>query len=95
MSAENQLDLFGWGEQVAQPKKPKKKANKPKKKPKKVASEPKKFKLKLIEGEIAYQCPDCDEKPTIYDRIKPLTKCSQCGMYLEVIDEKIPMIGER
>lgn len=77
MTAEKQLDLFGWGDESQAP-----------------PQKPKKPKKKLKTGEVAYQCLDCDEKPTIYDRIKPMIKCSQCGMYLEVIDEKIPMIGE-
>lgn len=98
MAAENQLNLFDWvDESQAPPQKPKKVANKPKKianTSKKVANKPKKFTLKLAKGEVAYQCLDCDPKPTIYDRVKPMLKCSKCGMYLEVIDEKIPMIGE-
>lgn len=91
-----QLGLFPWAEKVmAQPEepKPKPKPKKPKVNPDEVKAKPKKVALKLIEGEVAYQCPDCDEKPTIYDRIKPKIKCGQCGFYLEVIDEKIPEIN--
>lgn len=84
MEAE-QLGLFSWAEKVmAQPEKPK-----PKPKPK----QSKKFALKLIQGEVAYQCLDCDEEPTIYDRVMPKATCPKCGFYLEVIDEKIPEIN--
>ena len=89
MGAEQQMDIFSWVEVgKAQPKKP----QKAKVKPAVVKPEPKKFTLKLKAGEVAYQCLECDEKPTVYDRIKPKIKCTKCGFYLEVIDEKIPQI---
>ena len=89
MAAEKQMDIFAWvNEGSAQPKKPKKTPEKPKVKP-----EPKKFTLKLKVGEVAYQCMECDKKPTIYDRVMPMAKCAKCGFYLEVIDEKIPQIN--
>lgn len=89
MEAEQQLDIFAWVDHgKAQPKKP----VKPKIQPVKVKTEPKKFTLKLKIGEIAYQCLECDPKPTVYDRIKPKATCQKCGVLLEVIDERIPKI---
>ena len=88
-----QLDLFPWAEKVkAQPQKPKEEPKKPKIKPKDTKSKPKpkKLALKLIEGEIAYQCLECDEEPTIYDRLIPKAACPKCNVLLEVIDERIP-----
>lgn len=76
MAAE-QLDIFGWvDEGKAQPEKP---VNRLKK-------------LKLKAGEVAYQCMECDDEPTIYDRIKPMAKCPICNVLLEVVEEKIPEI---
>jgi len=97
MAAE-QLDIFGWVDGgMAQPKKPESKPEKPKpapkpKKPVEPKLEPKKLKLKLKTGEVAYQCMECDDEPTIYDRIKPMAKCPICNVLLEVVDEKIPEI---
>lgn len=103
MTAE-QLDIFGWVDegkaQPEQPKiRPKKLKPKPKPKPKPKQEKPvetnpgpKKVKLKLKTGEVAYQCMECDDEPTIYDRIKPMAKCPICNVLLEVIEEKIPEI---
>lgn len=98
MAAE-QLDIFGWvDEGKAQPEKPVSRPKKlkpkpkPKPKPKQEKPEPKKLKLKLKAGEVAYQCMECDQEPTIYDRIKPMAKCPICNVLLEVVEEKIPEI---
>lgn len=102
MEAEQQLDIFAWVDHgKAQPEKPvkpkiqpvkaqPKKPTKPKPVPAKAPTRPKKFSLKLKIGEIAYQCLECDPKPTVYDRIKPKATCQKCGVLLEVIDERIP-----
>lgn len=92
MEAE-QLDLFPWPKQVSAKPEPVKKPKKPKEKAKEVKPKPKKLALKLIEGEVAYQCLECDEEPTIYDRLIPKAKCPKCNVLLEVIDEKIPQIN--
>ncbi|MFI8658016.1 hypothetical protein [Priestia megaterium] len=52
-------------------------------------------KLKLELGEIAYQCLECDTKPIIYTKIIPKLKCEKCNFYLEVIDERIIIVGEK
>lgn len=86
-----QLDLFPQLEKVsAKPEKPVIKPKKPKGNVEKGQPKPKKLALKLIEGEVAYQCLECDEAPTIYDRIKPKAACPKCKVLLEVIDERIP-----
>lgn len=85
-----QLDLFGF-------EKPKKKA-KPKQKEQNEAKKSNKNvqpKRRLKKGEIAYQCVECDDQPTIYSKIIPLLKCKKCGFYVEVIDEKIIPEGEK
>lgn len=93
MEAEQQMDIFSWEEVgSAQPEKPKEEPKKTKVQPKDTKAKPKKLTLKLIEGEVAYQCLECDEKPTIYDRLMPMATCPECGVLLEVIDEKIPQI---
>lgn len=82
-----QLDLFSWPKEVsAKPKKPKVQVEK-------VPVKPKKISLKLRSGEVAYQCLECDEEPTIYDRIVPKATCPKCNVLLEVIDEKIQKIN--
>ena len=86
-----QMDLFPWLEKgSAKPEKPVEKPKKPKGNVEKGQPKPKKLALKLIEGEVAYQCLECDEAPTIYDRIKPKAACPKCNVLLEVIDERIP-----
>lgn len=81
--AMEQLDLFNFEKKVK--KKAAKKASEPKKEP---------VRRRLKSGEVAYQCMECDKKPIISPKLILMLKCEKCGFYMEVVDEKIPMIGE-
>ncbi|MED4116586.1 hypothetical protein P4661_27500 [Priestia megaterium] len=71
--------------QVSKKKTPSKKKAAPKKEAaKKVAP-----RFRLAKGEIAYMCPECDDKPTIYTKIIPKLTCPKCKMLVEVVNEKL------
>lgn len=78
--AVKQIDLFSFD------KSKKKKSVKP--------VEKKPVALRLNEGEIAYKCFVCNDKPIIYTKIIKLKTCDKCGYYIEVADEKLPEVKE-
>ncbi|MET3689846.1 ribosomal protein S27E [Priestia megaterium] len=85
MAAE-QLDLF----ELDKPIKPvRKKAPSKKKAAPQEAAKKKAPRFRLAKGEIAYQCPECDDKPTIYKKIIPKLTCPTCKMWVEVVDENL------
>lgn len=79
------------GKEVPKKKQPSKKKAAPKKAaaPKKKAPKKATPRFRLAKGEIAYMCPECDDKPTIYTRIIPKLTCPKCKMLVEVVDEKL------
>lgn len=77
MAAE-QLDLFELDKPIVKVRKRKKEVPL-KEKPR----------LRLKKGEIAYQCAECDDKPTIYNKLIPKLTCPKCKMLVEVVDEKL------
>lgn len=93
MAAE-QLELFEPIKPVRKKKKqvPKKKQPSKKKAVSKKETAPKKKaapRFRLAKGEIAYMCPECDDKPTIYTKIIPKLACPTCKMWVEVVDENL------
>lgn len=77
--------------QVPKKKTPSKKKAAPKKAaaPKKEAAKKAAPRFRLAKGEIAYMCSECDDKPTIYNKVIPKLICPKCKMLVEVVDEKL------